>query len=166
MNNYTIKVVLFLIFISCSANSQTTVLIDQRLEDGYTSVSNVGVWDSLNKVFVHTDVPFSKTWDTGSQTVLGSQEVFLEQKYNIWKHNNVNENDVNNFRTIQIQSYSGNLTSQFKQTHTGIIIQNSLEGTDATGGLIRFRDPWFVDYEDGSYNNQKRNRGMSIYFLS
>ncbi len=73
-----------------------------------------------------------------NQTFLGDQTVIENQKYNNW---NDDKRDVKNFHSFQITPLTNILTSKFEPTNPGITIKTSLEGTEATGGVIEFKDP-------------------------
>jgi hypothetical protein len=91
------------------------------------------------------------------QTILGDQTIIGNQKYNNW---NEDFSDVKNHHTFTITTETNELTSRFIPTHSGVTVKNVLEGTNVTGGTLAFRDPWFIDYPDPAFGNQKRNRGM------
>jgi len=67
---------------------------------------------------------------------------------------------VKNHHPFTITPTTDYLLSNFIETHTGITIQTNLEGTGLNSGVVEFRDPWFIDYEDPDYDDQLRNREM------
>ncbi len=136
-----------------------TVTVDQILSNN--SVDSVGLWNPSEDEFENFQVPQSFNWDISSyQTLRGFQKLLSNQKYIHWEHNSQVVNDVTNHKTFQIYSYTNNLTSRFNPTNSGITIENSLEGTNITGGNIKFIDPWYIDLADQDFDGQHRNRGM------
>ena len=146
-----------IIIIACEIAAQNqNVIIDQKLSNGQP----VGVLKKWEGSY------WSNPFNPGSQfsfplyseqVILGDQEIHSAEKYNNW---NEDFSDVKNHHKFTITPYTNNLTSWFEPAQTGITIKTSLEGTEATGGVIIFKDPWFIDYPDAVYNNQLRNRGM------
>lgn len=152
--------VFFLLIVSFTIGllaQNKNVTIDQRLSTG----EQIGVlkkWEVSN---------WGNAFNPGStlsfplyadQVILGDQSVYSNQKCNNWNNDFSN---VKNHRSFTILPTTNLLLSNFVQTHTGVTIKTSLEGTETTGGLVIFKDPWFIDYQDGQYANQLRNRGMS-----
>jgi hypothetical protein len=144
------------LFLEIIAQSKT-VTIDQRLSTG----QQTGVLKKWETTY------WSNAFNPGTvftfpinlnQVILGDQTIQSNQKYNNW---NGDKTEVKNFHSFPITSQTNDLTSKFEPTHTGINIKTSLEGTTTTGGVIEFKDPWFIDYQDGQYANQLRNRGMN-----
>ena len=136
------------------------VTVHQFLADGTTETGSVGNWNGSQ--FDDYPVPVTFDFSTGSSPVLrGAQSITSNQKYNEWDY----DNDVNNHRSFLIVPGLTVLTSQFAPSYSGVTIKNVLEGTTINGGNVEFKDPWFIDYQDPSYGNQKRNRGMSAPFI-
>ena len=137
------------------------VIVDQKLPDN-TSIDSVGLYNFSQTRFDKFSVPQTFLWDVGSnKTLQGSQKLLNYNKYLSW----LNEPDVINHRTINIEPSTNFLTSQFNPTQNLIKIQNSLEGTTLEGGKVEFADPWFVDYPDPNFPKPgggyyERNRGM------
>lgn len=133
------------------------VTIDQRLSTG----QQVGVlkkWEGSywsNPFLPGTQFSFPLY---SNQVILGDQSIHSSQKYNNW---NGDFSNVKNHRSFNITPTTDFLLSNFISTHTGITIKTSLEGTALTGGVVEFRAPWFIDFQDGQYGNQLRNRGMN-----
>ncbi len=150
-----------ILFSSSIINSQTkSVLVDQKNFNNI-SIDSIGHWNTSQNRFERYAVPRSFTWNIGStQTLLGSQKLIDNQKYKHWENNFNPDENVVNHKSFQILATSHNFTSRFHLTHTGVTIKTSLEGTSATGGVIEFRDPWFIDFQDAQFGNQLRNRGM------
>jgi hypothetical protein len=133
---------------------------DQRDQNGNRIIgSSIAHWE--NNTFVNYTVPaiFStlpiNTW----QTFRGHQGFLLSpyQKYNNW--NNLSE--VENHKKFYMDGSLSRLNSNFKETYSGVKIQNNLEGTTIGGGNIYFKDPWFIDYPDPAFGNTLRNRAMT-----
>jgi len=159
----SISLMLVIILFSFSIISSQTknVLVDQKNFDNI-SIDSVGHWNASQNRFDKYAVPRNFTWNIGStQTLLGSQKLIDNQKYKHWENNFNPDNNVVNHKSFGIFSWTNNLTSIFHPTHTGITIKSSLEGTALTGGVVEFRDPWFIDFQDAQYGNQLRNRGMN-----
>ncbi len=147
-------------FLSVSIFGQTkNVIIDQVKSDN-SQVGELNLWDGNDFdeiIQPGTDIDFPLYQN---QTILGSQLLIDGEKYCNW---NLQMSDVVNFKTFEITPLTNMLVSYFDETHTGIIIRNSLEGLIPAAGIIVFRDPWIADLKDSGYNNQKRNRGMSAH---
>jgi hypothetical protein len=141
------------------------VTVDQKLPDN-TSIDSVGLYNFSDTRFDKFSVPQTFIWDVGSnKTLQGSQKLLNYNKYEHWKVNFEQENNIVNHKTFEIFSYTNNLTSRFNPTQDLIKIQNSLEGTTVDGGKVEFADPWFIDYPDPSFPKPgggyyERNRGM------
>jgi hypothetical protein len=137
------------------------VKVDQKLPDN-TSIDSVGLYNFSQTRFDKFSVPQTFLWDVGSnKTLQGSQKLLNYNKYLSW----LNEPDVINHRTINIEPSTNFLTSQFNPTQNLIKIQNSLESTTVEGGKVEFADPWFIDYPDPNFPKPgggyyERNRGM------
>jgi hypothetical protein len=147
-----------LFFSEINFTQNKTVVIDQRNSNNQ-QVGILRKWEGYN----FTNPPFNPGTQfnfsiNSNQVILGDQTVISNQKYNNW---NNDKSDVKNHHSFQITEFTNDLTSRFEPTHSGITIKTSLEGTNATGGVIEFRDPWFIDYPDGQYGSQLRNRGMT-----
>ena len=133
------------------------VTIDQRLSTG----QQVGVlkkWEGSywsNPFLPGTQFSFPLY---SNQVILGDQSIHSSQKYHNW---NLNYSNVKNHHSFTITNETHELRSNFLPTHTGITIKTSLEGTALTGGVVEFRDPWFIDFQDAQSGNQLRNRGMN-----
>jgi len=145
-----------LIFTSELLPQSKDVIIDQRLSTGQQVGTlkkwNVNVWsDPFNPGTVFS-FPINS-----QQVILGDQNIYSSEKYNNW---NSNFSNVKNHQAHTITSETHELRSNFIATNPSITIKTSLEGTSATGGVVEFRDPWFIDFQDGFYGNQLRNRGM------
>ncbi|MBX2977489.1 MAG: hypothetical protein KF721_15285 [Ignavibacteriaceae bacterium] len=158
------KLILFVILFSFYTiqlfPQNKTVTIDQRLSND-VQVGTLKKWNWPN---------WSSSFSPGSQfsfpigypqVILGDQSVYSNQKYNNW---NSNFSNVKNQHSFEISPQTDLLLSNFLPTATGITIKTSLEGTNTTGGVVKFSDPWFIDYQDGQYGNQLRNRGMNEAF--
>jgi len=134
------------------------VTVDQKLEGSPGSIDNVGRWEA--DMFKNYPVPQTFTFIANQDEVLrGAQNIISNQKYIRW-----NElEDVTNHHSFDIEPNMDDLTSNFEQTKNGITIRNeflSAPGADPEDDVIEFKDPWFIDYPDPDYNDQKRNRGM------
>ncbi len=154
---------LFLILVLNAAviTAQTkSVTIDQKLSDNSSSGA-VGLWNTTLNLFDDYSVPQTFNWTIGdSKTLRGFQDILSNEKYNHWINNTTNENGVTNHKSFTIYPNTNDLISKFHPTNPGVTIKTSLEGTSSTGGVIEFRDPWFIDLQDAQYDNQLRNRGM------
>ncbi|MCC7515685.1 MAG: hypothetical protein IT212_13430, partial [Bacteroidia bacterium] len=143
-----------------------TVTLDQRLSNN-TQVGKLRKWEGTYFTpypYINPGTQFVFPINT-TQTVQGDQIVYpngiLYEKYNNW---NDNKMDVRNHHGFPINTQTNLLTSKFVETNSGIRIKNSLEGTTVEGGIIKFKDPWLIDYPDPNYGNTLRNQGMSAPF--
>ena len=151
----SLLMLVIILFSSSIINSQTkNVLVDQK--NSYNlSIDSIGHWNDGQNRFDIYAVPRYFTWNIGStQTLLGSQKIINNEKYIYWINNTTVDNNVVNHKSFQIYPWTNNLTSKFHPTETGITIRTSLEGTSATGGVVEFRDPWFIDFQDAQFGNQ------------
>ncbi len=141
---------LVLITLSISIYSQTMINVEikQKLNDGSTDIGVLKKWEYptwSNSFSPGTSFPFAVN---SIQVLLGDQNIYSSQKYNNW--NNYVQ-DVTNFHHCEITETTESLTSHFEETHTGIIIRNSLEGTSLSFDSnihVKFKDPWYIDYPD------------------
>lgn len=132
------------LFIEITAQNKT-VTIDQKLSTGDRVGTlkkwNVNVWSDPFNPGSTFSFPIYST-----QTILGDQTIQLNQKYNNW---NSDFTDVKNHHPFTIAPTTETLLSNFISTHTGVTIKTKLEGLDLTGGEVIFKDPWFIDYQNG-----------------
>lgn len=138
------------------------VTVDQKLSYN-TSVGTICLWNALQNTFYEYSVPHTFNWEVISnttKTLQGVQNILSNQKYLHWENNAQVDNNVVNHKTFQIYTYTNNLTSRFNPAYSGVTIKNSLEGTSIIGGSVQFHDPWYIDFQDGAYGNNWRNRGM------
>jgi hypothetical protein len=128
------------------------VTLEQKLEDGTSSVGTVGRWETNQ--FAEYPVPKGFPFTVGTNEVLrGMQSVNQTQgaqKYNKW---DLDQNVVNH-RSFAIASETRKFTSNLKSTNTAHI-QTVLDGVPVISSLD-FSDPWLIDLTD-SYG--KRNQG-------
>ena len=139
-----------------------TVTLDQRLSNN-TQVGKLRKWEGSYFTpypYINPGTQFVFPINT-TQTIQGDQAVYSNEKYNNW---NYDKTDVKNHHTFTITPSTNNLTSRFEGTNPSITIKNSLEGTTVEGGIIKFKDPWLMDYPDPNYGNTLRNQGMSAPF--
>ena len=97
---------------------------------------------------------------TKNQTILGDQSIIFNEKYHRWVRNDVVEPAVDNHHLFTIQSGDNSLTSKFEPTFSSIEIWSGVEGQYISGGKVKFKDPWLIDYADPLFGNSMRNRGM------
>lgn len=163
-NKITILLTLVLLLLNYNRiYSQTkSVWVDQKSFFDNVSIDSVGHYNIGQNRFDKYKAPQNFTWNIGSsQTLLGSQKLLDGQKYKYWTYEFQEVSNVINHQSFPIYSWTNNLTSKFHLTNPGITIKTSLEGLDLTGGVIEFKDPWFIDYQDTQYAYQLRNRGMN-----
>jgi Secretion system C-terminal sorting domain len=137
------------------------IAIDQKKEDGTRlTFTNIGRWNELSfyDILIRNN-PAQISVETNSTEVLrGSQQPYINQKYNNW---NILPDVTNHHVFTFDENTPPSLTSNFKSGYySEIKIKNSLEGTALMGGDIQFFDPWYIDFQDGNYGNNWRNRGM------
>jgi len=142
---------------------QKSVVLDQRLSNG----QQAGVlkkWDSgnwSNNIQPGTSLNFPIT---STQTILGTQSIISNQKFNNWNGNKVIAQNHNSF---DITDLTNTITANLEQTYSTVIIKNILlESPTVNGGSINFKDPWLIDFPDQSYGNSLRNRGMDAPFYN
>jgi hypothetical protein len=134
-----------------------SVTVDQKRSDGITSIGSVGHWEG-GPNFIFYSVPHTFTFYAGTNEVLkGSQNVVQgpTEKYRDWE----TYDDVTNHHVFPISITMNTLKSEFKYTYGNIVIKTNLI-SGGSGGTIKFKDPWFIDYADPLYGNNLRNRGM------
>jgi hypothetical protein len=122
------------------------------------------------------DYPVGSSGALIENVIVGSYETFrgkqdrttsgLIEKYNEWS----NYYDIINHREFLIEFGLTELVSQFKQTYSGVTLNNEfpeVPGLNPSGDVIEFKDPWLIDLEDPIYNGTTyRNRGTSALFKS
>lgn len=134
------------------------VTVDQKLEDGTTSIDSVGHW--INSKFIMYKAPKGIPLVTGSEVLKATQKVVSSQKYLNWR----NLTSINNYQGIDITPQTTNLTSDLKSIQNATI-QTTVDGfTVSSPTSIEFKDPWLIDYNELPYGN--RNRGISAIFRS
>ncbi len=137
-----------------------SVRVDQLAADGVTSVGNISHWEAGSFIDYQAPAVFRFNVNSG-ETFRSYQNVINNQKYFIWQ----NQSDILNHRTFSVDPINSSQKALFKDTYPNIVIKTEIEGSTAyNGGSIEFKDPWLVDYPDPSFNNNKRNQGMSAPF--
>jgi hypothetical protein len=85
------------------------------------------------------------------------QGIFENLKYHNWK----NQNTVENFHRFYIDyTVPDVLKAIYLPTVNSVLIKNQFESGFDINGLIKFADPWFIDYPDPDCNYNLRNCGM------
>jgi len=134
------------------------VVIDQTRENG-SSFGQIGRFDFGH--FHYYPVPYPFGFRLGSETLKASQEILSSpaEKHIQWS----NIANVKNHQSFPIdQNLPRDLNARFKSVEPGIKIKSLfLDNTAINGVVIRFRDPWFIDFVDAAFDNQPRNRGMN-----
>ncbi len=153
--------IMMLLFLSFNISSQTKTVVIDQVNSSQIQIGTLQKWSGTQ--WSNSFIPgTSFSFQIGStQTILGDQNIYSNQKYNNW---NESTNNVVNFQSFEISAFTDDLTSHFEETHTGIIIRNSLEGTSLSFDNnidVKFKDPWYIDYPDPLHANKPRNRGMS-----
>jgi len=143
------------------------ITLEQRKESNeLLSGTEVGIWENEILAFQNIIVPSPpiKTSIGSNKVLRGNQSLYSSEKFNRWTIGGLiggsftEEVDVTNHHIFTIGDDQATYISQFKHSYSGTTIKNSLEGMDATGGSIYFKDPWLIDYNDLPYG--LRNRGM------
>ena len=137
------------------------VTVEQKL-DTDVRVGTLGRWNGTS--FGPRFNP-GQSFDfvVGAVEVLhGDTNIYSSQKYNRWVKNQADDDpDVRNHHEFQVSYDMVTVTSRLKATFGGIAVKTDLlDAPGATGDSIQFRDPWFIDYPDPIYGNNKRNRGQ------
>ena len=151
------------LYIEFTAPTQQVTVDQKRESNQLMSGTQVSHWE--NNDFEDYIVPIpSFEFNTGDPEILRGLQGYVTnptEKYNRWVINNITDDpDVKNHHVFTIGEDMNVLTSKFKQTYSSITIKNSLEGTTLIGGNIQFFEPWYIDFQDGAYGNNWRNRGM------
>ncbi len=135
--------------------TEVAVTVGQKLSDNSTSVGTLNRWQSG---FTPLTLGATYQFSNGStQTLLGDQAIYSNQKYNNWN----TLSDVTNHHSFTITSDLSQLTSNFK-TINNATLQAQLIDNNAID-TVSFKDQWLIDYTD-SYGI--RNQGMSAPFKS
>ena len=155
-----------------SISSGIQVVVDQKRESGQLMTgTQVGRWEG-GPDFVNYTVPIPPfTFQTGFSEVLRGLQDFVTnpyEKYNRWIIDFFDEPDVRNHHIITITSDISNLTSQFKNTYSGITAKNKLvEVNNIDAGKLKFKDPWFINYNDPTnYQDQYGFRNLGSDAIS
>ncbi|RMF58320.1 MAG: hypothetical protein D6748_09010, partial [Calditrichaeota bacterium] len=141
------------------------VRVDQKLADGQTIVDSIGRWEG-GPNFVLYEAPHTFTFEVSTTEVLrGAQKVISNQKYHKWSI----DDTVLNHRAFNITwDFPDELTSEFYPTKPGIVLKNAFlsapPGSDPSGDVIAFKDPWLIDSTDAAHGNNPLNRGMQAIF--
>ena len=151
-------------------NNSKLITVDQQRSNGTRlSGTTVGRWNGEAFYPLNiTNAPATISVNVGSTEVLKSfQELVFSptEKYRTWTNaNHVEYSDVSNHRGFNITSELTGLISKFHETYSGVTIRNILPEANLSGGVIQFKDPWFIDYLDPLYDS-KRNRGPDAVFM-
>ena len=115
-----------------------SVTIDQR-NSLNQQVGLLKKWESDTKSWSNNFNPGSSfQFPVGpTQTILGDQNLISNQKFNNWN----GLSDVTNHHIFLIENSTDILKAYLNPTYSGVLIKNSIDGTDATGGKIIFKDP-------------------------
>ncbi len=143
-----------------NSSSIPNVVVDQKLSNG-TRVGYLKNWNGSSWGSQYTPPDTFSFPVNSTQTILGEQAIYSNQKYNNWN----GLPDVTNQHSFTIDQQTNNLTSHFLPTYSNITIQDSADGSVVSGNIY-FQDPWFIDYSDPNFGNQKRNEGTSAPFVS
>lgn len=82
----------------------------------------------------------------------------LGQKIRYW---NQDESNILNHDTFYISTDFHNLSPQYWPVDGTVTVKTDLiDAPGTTGGVVQFRDPWYIDYPDPQYGGNWRNRGM------
>jgi Secretion system C-terminal sorting domain len=153
---------IYQLFTAVVAPSEVVVTIDQRNSNN----QQIGLLKKYDYETSNWSDPFNPGTQfpfpvNSNQTILGDQTIISNQKYEKWATLiSGDEPNVINHHSFITKPSNDTYTSRFIPTQPGVTIKNSLEGTDATGGYLDFRDPWLIDSIDASHGNQVMNRGM------
>ena len=141
------------------------VPITQKLQNGTVwTGSIIGRWNGLNS-FTEETVPTNISPRT-SETLRGFQGVYSspagDQKFLKWVHpESPDDGSIINHKSFGLMNRPP-LTSSLDRTYNATIGLKA-EGLTLIGG-IEFKDPWLIDYNDPSFGNNPRNRGMTAPF--
>ena len=142
---------------------QQSVTLDQRLSNN-SQVGKLRKWEGTDFTpypYINPGTPFNFSINS-VQTIQGDQAVYSNEKYQKWIRNTSDEPNILNHHTFTVQPNDFSFTSKFAPTYSSSVIKNNLEATGIESGTIGFKDPWFIDYQDASYGNNLRNRGMDL----
>ena len=148
------------------------ITLEQRKESNeLMSGTSVGIWEPEISAFENVNIPSTpiKTSVGNNKILRGNQSLFSSEKFNRWTIGGLiggsftEEADVTNHHIFTIGDDQATYISQFKHSFSGTTIKNSLEGADATGGSIYFKDPWYIDQVDPAYGNNLKNRGLNPF---
>ncbi|MBI5661999.1 MAG: hypothetical protein HZC46_07610 [Ignavibacterium album] len=145
--------------VSLEVTYQGSEVIVTQVDESGDPFGQVGRW--YNNTWNYTNVPFTLDLQAGETVVLQSDTNYKAgtyQKYWKWTQNSTEY--ITNHHNFTVLTGSNMLRSTFKSANEGVIIKNELEGTEIDGGLVKFADPWLIDYPDPLFNYTKRNRGM------
>jgi hypothetical protein len=146
-------------------SDRVEVTVDQRRQSNQQLTGTpVGRWEG-GPNFAPYFVPIPRfNFIVGSREVLqGYQQRVTNpsEKYRVWESNQVVQLDtVQNHRGFTITQFTSELVSRFHPTDPTITIKTDLiDLPGTTGGNVQFKDPWYIDFDDPQYGNNRRNRG-------
>jgi hypothetical protein len=143
------------------ARPPVSVTVDQKRSSGSSTAEPIGRWQG-GPSFVNYSVPQNFTFYVGTEEVLrGYQNVITnpDEKYRTWE----TYSDVTNHHVFSVTPSMTTLKSQFDNIYGNIVVKNNLL-SGGSGGTIKFKDPWLIDYVDPVYGNNLRNQGTSAPF--
>jgi tetratricopeptide (TPR) repeat protein len=119
---------------------------------------SIGRWRSVT--FATQSTPYVFQSFNNAQETFRAYQDFKSgtvQKYNNWE----SFSNVVNHQKFTINPDHDSYIAQFRSIADNITIRAALfDVPEISGGNIHFRDPWYIDYQDPTYGNNWRNRGM------
>ncbi len=86
------------------------------------------------------------------------------EKVLFWNHD---QSSITNYNTFYITSTTDTLVPQYSSVDGGATITTSvIDAGGVSGGIVEFKDPWFMDYADPNYGNRVRSEGTGAPFIS
>jgi hypothetical protein len=136
--------------------------IRQKKDDGVTDIGTIGRWRYGSFIPRLAPGVIINAVASTNEVFGGDTAVYSSEKYNRWFWNiDVNDPDRKIFHPIGVATDISQVTSRYKRAVGGIQVQSKLVDAPATvGGIVQFRDPWYIDTTDAGYGNTRRNRGM------
>ena len=141
------------------------ITFDQQLKDEEDPINwKIYFWGGTS--FIEKKVPFTIPLMVGSvNTIRANQNTFINQKYNNWN----NEEFVNHHSLTILYNTPKNYIAYYDYIYSGIEVKNSFENLaniNPSNDYIKFKDPWYIDYEDPNFSNNRRNRGIDAPFIA
>jgi hypothetical protein len=137
-----------------------------QVDESSTQIGNF-IYHYENNVFKEKNNGIKIGVILNSNLVVRSEQlIHNNRKFNFWNATN----SVTNHNSFLVdENFTTDLKSIFTQISSDVIIKNSFENVaniNPSNDYIKFKDPWYIDFEDPNFSNNRRNRGIDAPFIA